>query len=101
MAGDRPRDAGGPPERARGCESAVASANDALDEAKTELSRLAKDGAPSDATSAAPASLEDCYISGRACCGGLRREGGARGLGAACRGGGDVPTCVLNAESCT
>ena len=34
-----------------GCEFAVASANDALDEAKTELSRLANDGAPSDATS--------------------------------------------------
>ena len=34
-----------------GCEFAVASANDALDEAKTELSRLANDGAPTDATS--------------------------------------------------
>ena len=33
-----------------GCEFAVASANDALDEAKTELSRLAN-GAPGDATS--------------------------------------------------
>ena len=35
-----------------GCEfAALASANDALDEAKTELSRLANDGAPTDATS--------------------------------------------------
>ena len=34
-----------------GCEFAVASANDALDEARTELSRLANNGAPADATS--------------------------------------------------
>ena len=76
-----------------GCEFAVASANDALDEAKTELSRLANDGAPSDATSVGAglarniATLVDARAAAVS-----DVEGRARGLGAAGRGCRDVAT---------